>query len=71
MMLLDNLIPLKSSYLHSAGYDADGNRLAIRFKSGLVRFYAQPVQTFQQLMAASSPGTFFNENIRHKKERAA
>lgn len=70
MMILKNLVPLKSSYLHSAGYDSKGKRLAIRFRSGLVRFYAQPVQIFQRLMASTSPGTFFNEVIRHKRVAA-
>ena len=67
-MILQNLIPLKSSYLHSAGYDPDGHRLAIRFRSGLVRFYAEPVQKFQALMSADSPGRYFNLYISRKKK---
>ena len=64
MRFLSNLVTLKSSYIAAAGWRA--GRMAIRFKSGLVRFYECPVTVWQELMAAPSAGRYFNANIKHK-----
>lgn len=67
MNILRHMLPLKSSYLHSAGYSADRGEAAIRFHNGLLRWYRMDVQTFQGLITAPSPGRFFNARVKNSK----
>lgn len=65
MNLLRNMIPLDSECIKAAGW-SDG-RLAVRFPSGKVKFYEQPVTVFQRLMEESrtgSAGKFYNRHIK-------
>lgn len=59
-------MPVSSSHLESVGYDANSATLDIEFKNGsLYRYYNVPQFEFDQLMSASSPGTYFNANIKN------
>jgi microcystin degradation protein MlrC len=56
-----------SSNLESVGYDPDTNTLAIEFKkSGTYHYHDVLENVFRELLAASSPGTYFNENVKHR-----
>lgn len=56
--------PLRSSVLVSAGYDSATAELEIEFASGDVyRYYAVPPSVFRSLLAAESPGGYFNQSI--------
>jgi hypothetical protein len=57
--------PLKSSTIGSAGYDAALATLELEFVSGEVyQYFAVPERHFVALMAAESPGAYFNQHIR-------
>lgn len=56
-----------SSNLASVGYDAESQVLEIEFlKGGIYQYSGVWEDVFNSLMAASSKGTFFAENIKHK-----
>ena len=56
---------LRSSNLAAAEYDAETQTLEITFKSGAVYTYASVDEgTYDDLLAAASPGKFFAEKIR-------
>lgn len=56
--------PLRSSVLVTAGYDASTAELELEFASGDVyRYYAVPPSVFKALLAAESPGAYFNTQI--------
>jgi len=53
-----------SSVLSSVGYDADTAELEIEFTSGDVyRYYAVPARVYRELLAAPSPGGYFNTHV--------
>lgn len=57
--------PLASSNLHAYRYDPSDQTLQIRFKSGRSYSYASvPQTTVDGLAQASSPGQYFNGNIK-------
>ena len=57
-------IPVTSSVLVAVGYDADTAELEIEFRSGDVyRYYAVPARVHRELLAAESPGAYFNRAI--------
>ncbi|MDF2434871.1 MAG: hypothetical protein JWP44_4502 [Mucilaginibacter sp.] len=57
--------PVTSSNLKSAGYDAESMTLEIEFHSGAVYRYANvPQEHFIGLITTTSPGAYFNANIR-------
>jgi hypothetical protein len=59
--------PVTSSDLYSIGYDADSLTLEIEFKKGAVyQYYGVPQEEYQNLMCASSHGSYFNANIRNR-----
>lgn len=68
-MLTAKMIPLKSDCVKAAAW-LDG-RIAIKFPSGRVRFYRATVRTWQELMAASSAGAFYNANLKFRKSVSA
>jgi hypothetical protein len=57
MRFLSNLVPLKSTYIRSAGW-RDG-RMAIRFKSGLVRFLRMPGHCLAGIDGSTISGKVF------------
>lgn len=60
-----NRIPVDSSNLVSVGYDSDSLTLEIEFKGDRVyQYFDVPETLYQELMQASSKGTFFSENVR-------
>ena len=59
-------IALHSSVLAAAAYATDGT-LQLQFRNGTIYLYfAIPPAVFQDLIAASSKGTYFNRNIRNR-----
>lgn len=57
--------PVSSSNLKSVGYDPITTTLEIEFLSGRVyQYYGVSQLVYNQLMAASSHGSFFNAYIR-------
>ena len=54
---------VNSSAIASVGFNTD-NTLEVRFTSGgTYRFFNVPQQTAEQLLSATSPGSFFASNI--------
>ncbi len=59
-------IPVSSSNISSIGYDSHACALEIEFNNGAVYQYAGvPKEEYDELMAASSHGQYFNANIKH------
>ena len=57
--------PLASSNLAACRYDEASRVLQIRFRSGRTYSYQDvPPETVEGLKDASSPGTYFNSNIK-------
>ena len=57
--------PVVSSNLMSVGYEPASETLEVEFKNGRIyQYYNVPQVVFDMLIMASSPGTFFNANIR-------
>lgn len=62
---MPQMTPIASSNLASVGYDGDVQQLYVRFKSGRTYRYEQvPAHVYDDLMNASSAGTYFNEEIK-------
>ena len=58
---------VESSVLRSIGYDADTAELEIEFTSGDVyRYFAVPARVHRELLAADSPGAYFNTHVSDK-----
>jgi hypothetical protein len=58
--------PVTSSNLAAVGYDPVGQVLEIEFRSGgIYDYYGVPQGLYEQLMAATSLGTFFHRYIRN------
>jgi len=58
---------VSSSVLRSIGYDAGTAELEIEFTSGDVyRYYAVPARVHRELLAAESPGGYFNTHVNDK-----
>jgi hypothetical protein len=58
---------IDSSVLRAVGYDPATAELEIEFRSGDVfRYFAVPPSVHRELVAASSPGAFFNRRINGK-----
>ena len=56
--------PVTSSVIRSIGYDPETAELEIEFRSGdLYRYYAVPPSVHRDLMAAESPGAYFNRHV--------
>lgn len=59
-----NMIPVISSNLAAVGYE--GSTLRIRFKSGWTYdYYNVPMSVYENLMNASSKGSYHAENIKN------
>jgi hypothetical protein len=65
------LIPVTSSQIAAVGYDPAARRLVVRFRGsgrrpGAVYSYSGvPAEVAAALVAAASPGIYFNRHIRH------
>ncbi|MFJ1705483.1 KTSC domain-containing protein [Kitasatospora sp. NPDC088346] len=58
-------VPLESSCVRSAGYDAAGRRLEVEYTGGSVYHYlAVPAEEYAGLLAAESHGTYLNREIK-------
>ena len=56
---------VSSSNLRSIGYDSESQTLEIEFKDGgIYQYFNVPESTYNALMSASSPGSFFHHNLR-------
>lgn len=63
--------PVSSSVIARARYDAETSSLDITFQSGKIYRYARvPAGVYEDLLAANSKGTFFNDQIRGRFEYA-
>jgi hypothetical protein len=57
--------PVSSTQLTSIGYDDASSTLEVEFrKGGVYRYFGVSAQTYRQLIAAQSIGTYFNDVIR-------
>ncbi|MDP9027456.1 MAG: KTSC domain-containing protein [Actinomycetota bacterium] len=57
-------LPVRSSVIATVGYDDDTALLEVEFTSGDVyRYFAVPPSVHRALMAAESPGAYFNRHI--------
>jgi hypothetical protein len=58
-------IPVSSTDLASVGYDEATSVLEVEFqKAGVYQYFAVPGDVYEQLMAASSKGTYFNQVVK-------
>ena len=56
--------PIASTVLRSVGYDPDTAELELEFASGDVyRYFAVPARVHRELLAAESPGAYFNRHV--------
>jgi hypothetical protein len=54
-----------SSNIDRIGYDADANRMTVRFKGGLTYSYADvPPEVHKAFRKAESKGSYFHQHIR-------
>ena len=59
------MYPVSSSNLRAVGYDAKSQTLHIQFHSGgLYEYCGVDQQTYDELLAASSQGTYFHQHIK-------
>jgi KTSC domain len=59
-------IPVQSSNLRSVGYDPSSEILEIEFlHGGVYQYHDVPASVHEELMAASSHGSYFDEYIKH------
>jgi hypothetical protein len=60
---MDRII-VNSSNIITVGYNADSKILEVEFRTGKVYQYEDvPEDIYQELMAASSKGQFFHDNV--------
>lgn len=56
-----------SNHLHSAEYDSETRKLEIQFEGGSTYTYSDVDEaTYDGLMTAASPGSYFAANIKDK-----
>jgi hypothetical protein len=59
------MVPLSSSVIKHAGYDAERRKLYIRFPSGEIDDFCNvPATVFDALLAAPSPGRYYDTHIK-------
>ena len=59
--------PVSSSNIRSIGYDSESNTLEVEFLSGRVyQYFDVPESIYNELMHASSHGSFFHRYIRDR-----
>jgi hypothetical protein len=58
-------VSVVSSNLAEVGYDAAANILEVAFRQGgIYQYFGVPNYIFEQLMAASSKGHYFDEHVK-------
>lgn len=61
-----DMTPVSSSNIAAIGYDADTKTLAVQFNNGrLYRYTGVPNGEYQNLLNASSVGSYFAANIKN------
>ena len=65
-MTIEMKAPLnKSSQIHSLGYDAETQTMAVQFhKGGIYHYSGVSANIFDAMHAHDSPGEFFHKNVR-------
>ncbi len=58
------MIPVLSSTISSAGYDAFGKVLRIKFKDGLFDYFNVPKYVYTELLNAHSHSGYYDEMIK-------
>lgn len=62
-----DMIPVHSTAIDSIGYDAATRRMRIRFVEGnTYDFCGVPLQVFDGLRTAASPGRYYAEHVRDR-----
>ena len=57
--------PVASTMLASASYEPGTSTLEVEFlRGGIYQYYGVPASVFEQLMGASSKGSFFDQYIK-------
>ena len=57
--------PVSSTELASVGYDEATSVLEVEFqKGGIYQYFGVPVEVYEQLIAASSKGSYFNQVVK-------
>jgi lysyl-tRNA synthetase class 2 len=58
--------PVESSLIKSVGYDLPSSVLEVELANGkgVYEYHDVPLSVYSRLMAADSPGGYFNEHIR-------
>ncbi len=60
---------VSSSNIRSIGYDSESQTLEIEFHSGgIYQYFNVPKSTYNELMSASSHGSFFSRQIKDQFE---
>jgi hypothetical protein len=55
---------VSSSNIRSVGYDEKARTLEVEFNNGAIYQYSNvPADIFRRLLSASSPGSFFKDNV--------
>ena len=57
------MTPLNGGSLKAAGYDQRTRKLVIELTSGTFEYAGVSADTFRRLVSASSPWSFFRDNI--------
>lgn len=57
-------VSVSSSNLVSVGYDVDTMTLEVEFNSGIYQYYDVPKSIYQELMSATSVGSYLHHNIK-------
>ncbi|EGR5121793.1 KTSC domain-containing protein [Vibrio cholerae] len=55
---------VSSSNLVSVGYDADSMTLEVEFNNGIYQYYDVPEYIYEELMSATSAGSYLHQNIK-------
>lgn len=59
-------VPVSSSNLASVGYDPTSLTLEVEFQNGSIyQYFGVPAHVFQELLNASSKGSYFYQAIRN------
>ena len=57
--------PVSSSNIAAVGYDPDTMTLEVEFNSGKIyQYFDVPEVIFTEILGASSPGGYFNQNVK-------
>lgn len=65
-MSIPEMIPVSSSNIDSLGYDEQSQQLYVRFLNGSIYVYkGVPLFEYQNLMQASSYGSYLNRNLKN------